>query len=148
MLNSSNYEELMSSTPEATKSIFSSKWSNKAISFGDIGEFPISHGLYFVFLRNEVAYIGKADKQHMADRCKQYIGSSSGGTLRKKIELVRQCSPQDAIAFIKENMEARFIEIADVMSIPVLEEVAIWAFQSRLNAIKPEAFRFSRLALE
>jgi hypothetical protein len=137
----------MSSTPEATRVALSAKWTDQAISFENIENFPEYYGLYFVILRNEVVYVGKADKQTIAKRCKQYVGRSSGGTLRKKIESVMLCKPQDAINFIKANMQAKFIEIVDIQRIPVIEEIAIWAFQSRLNAIKPGAFQYISLSL-
>lgn len=136
----------MASTPEATKAALSDQWT-PAISFEDINRFPAYHGLYFVFLRNEVVYVGKADKQTIVKRCKQYVCMSSGATLRRKIECVMTVGPQDAIKFIRANMQARFIKVEDVLRIPVIEEIAIWAFQARLNAVKPEAFKYSRLSL-
>jgi hypothetical protein len=147
VLNTTSYEGLMGSTAEAAKLALSAKWSEGLVSFGNMDSFPKHHGVYFVFFGEEVVYVGKADKQTIAKRCKQYVGSSSGATLRKKVECVWGCSGQDAVEFIKANMQARFMRIDDVEQIPVIEEIAIWAFQSRLNAIKPEAFTYERLIL-
>lgn len=146
-MNCTDYDGLMKSTPEATRAALSAKWTTQAVSFENINNFPGYHGLYFVFLSNEVVYVGKADKQTIETRCKQYVCLSSGATLRKKVESVMSCEPQVAINFIKANMQARFIKIEDILRIPVIEEIAIWAFQSRLNAIKPKAFQYSHLSL-
>lgn len=137
----------MSSTPETTIATLSAKWTAQAVSFESIDNFPKYKGLYFVFLSNEVVYVGKADKQTIVARCKQYICMSSGATLRKKVECVMSCTPQDAIRYIKTNLQARFIKVDDVQRIQVIEEIAIWAFQPRLNAIKPQTFQYGHLSL-
>lgn len=74
----------MECSTDATKQQITRHLSDILISFDNIEKFPSTQGLYFVFLEKELVYIGKADKQTIQDRCKQYINKSSGGTLRKK----------------------------------------------------------------
>lgn len=146
MLNSKNYNDFFSSTAEDSRRIINSKLSKDIISFSQINEFPIYNGLYFVFLEDIIVYIGKADKQNIRERCKQYINFSSGGTLRKKVECIKECNSSLAIDFIKSNLSAKFIHINNVDSISVLEEVAIWVYQPKLNVVKPTTFSFKKLS--
>lgn len=147
MINCRNYEEFLTCNPEEAKSKIESSLSDEPISFSSVDSFPENNGLYFVLLGDTVLYIGKADKQSIKDRCKQYLNKSTGGTLRKKIEYVRLCTPDDAINYISNYFAAKFIEIEDTEKIPVLEEVAIWAFQPKLNAVKPSAFSYKKLVI-
>ena len=58
---------------------------------------------------------------------------------------MKKCSKQEAISFIKNNFTARFFISKEVENLPVIEEIAIWAFQPRLNAIKPTTFSYDKL---
>lgn len=145
MLNSKNYDDILACTPDATRASLVKKMSNEALSFDNVFDFPTEYGLYFILLGEEVLYIGKADKQTIKDRCNQYINNSSGGTLRKKIESVQLCTSEEAINYIKSHLCAKFITSIDVDKLAVVEEVAIWAFQSKLNAIKPTTFHYDKL---
>lgn len=147
MLNSKNFEDLLNCSFEETKKIFMSQLANDLISFNKISEFPEKNGLYFVMFKNEILYIGKADKQTIKKRCNQYVNKSTGATLRKKVECVKVCDKQEAISFIKNNFTAKFFIFDEVEKLPVLEEVAIWAFQPRLNVIKPTTFRYGSLVV-
>lgn len=147
MINCSNYNQIFTCNPEEAKVTLESQLSDESVSFSNVDSFPNSNGLYFVFMGSDVVYIGKADKQNIKNRCKQYVNNSSGGTLRKKIECTRLCSSSDAISYICNSFAARFLEIDDVEKIPVLEEVAIWAFQLKLNVIKPSIFSYEKLVL-
>jgi len=64
-----------------------------------------------------------------------------------KIEYVRLCTPDDAANYISNYFAAKFIEIEDTGKIPVLEEVAILAFQPKLNAIKSSTFSYEKLVI-
>ena len=145
MINSKNFDDLISVSCEETKAIFMSQLTANEISFSSLSEFAESNGLYFVFYNDEVLYIGKADKQTIKKRCNQYVNESSGATLRKKVECVNKCGKQEAILFIKNNFSAKFFISNEVQKLPVLEEIAIWAFQPRLNAIKPTTFSYDKL---
>ncbi len=145
MLNSKNYDEVLACTPGAAKAILVQKMSKEALSFNNLLNFPSEYGLYFIVLGEEVLYIGKADKQTIKDRCNQYINNSSGGTLRKKIESVKSCTADQAINYIKSHLCAKFITSIDTDKLAVVEEVAIWAFQSKLNVIKPTTFQYDKL---
>ena len=147
MLNCKNFNELITCSCEDSKRIFLSQLTDDELSFASISDFPEGNGLYFVFYNNEIIYIGKADKQSIKKRCNQYVNESSGATLRKKVECVRKCSKQEAISFIKNNFTARFFISKEVEKLPVIEEIAIWAFQPRLNVIKPAFFSYDRLLI-
>lgn len=148
MLNSRNYDELLESSSFSAKERLTSLLSESIIPFSQIGEFPECNGLYFVMLGEEVLYIGKADKQTIKGRCEQYLNKSTGATLRKKIECVRSCNKDEAILYIKDYLSAKFIILNDIEQIPVIEEVAIWSFQPKLNVIKPSSFTFERLIIQ
>jgi|GEM_PF-1755708 excinuclease UvrABC nuclease subunit len=145
MLNCKNLNDLLTCSCEESKSIFVSQLTDEEVSFDSLSDFPENNGLYFVFYNNQILYIGKADKQSIKKRCNQYVNESSGATLRKKVECVRKCGKQEAITFIKNNFKARFFVSKEVEKLPVLEEIAIWAFQPRLNAIKPTTFNYEKL---
>lgn len=147
MINCRNYDEFLICNSEEAKSKIESSLSDDPISFLSVDSFPDNTGLYFVLLGDTVLYIGKADKQSIKDRCKQYLNKSTGGTLRKKIECVQLCTPDDAIDYISNYFTAKFIEIEDTKKIPVLEEVSIWAFQPKLNAVKPSLFSYEKLVI-
>jgi excinuclease UvrABC nuclease subunit len=147
MINCKRYDELLKCNPEDIKSKIESHLFAESISFLDVDSFPDNNGLYFVFLGSAVLYIGKADKQSIKDRCKQYTNNSSGGTLRKKIECVCSCSSSDATSYISNSLTAKFIVIEETKKISTLEEVAIWAFQPKLNVIKPSTFTYENLVL-
>ncbi len=132
----------MLSSPSSAIKAFESKLSKSTASFSNMSSFPLYHGLYFVYLENQVIYIGKADKQPIRKRCEQYVGTSTGATLRLKIEKATGSDKQGSIAYISKNLKARFIELGNLEQIPVLEEIAIWAFQPKLNVIKPKTFRY------
>lgn len=122
--------------------------TEEAISFSEMDRFPNEIGLYFAFLLGNVAYIGKADKQTIRKRCKQHVNQSSGGTFRKKIEATRKCSQKDAISYIQNEMTAKFITGIGENSIPAIEEIAIWAYQPILNAVKPTTFTYENLIIQ
>lgn len=147
MINCSNYDEFLICSSDAAKERIEGRLSREAISFSNMGSFPDCKGLYFVFLGSDIVYIGKADKQSIKKRCRQYVSKSTGGTLRKKIECTRLCDTDDAVNYISNYLTAKFIEISDVEKISVLEEVAIWAFQPKLNAVKPSVFSYEKLVL-
>ena len=146
MLNSENYEDILACTPDESKAKLAQCMIEPSVSFANITEFPSIHGLYFILLNEEILYIGKADTQTIQVRCRQYISPrDSGGTLRKKIECVKKCSPQDVVDYITSNLCAKFITSIEVTSLKVVEEIAIWAFHPKLNAIKPTSFQYDRL---
>ena len=146
MLNIKNYDDFINCTVDETKKIINNKLSKERISFDNINKFSNKNGLYFIFLNEMVFYIGKADKQDIQTRCKQYLNKSSGGTLRKKIECIKECNSEMAIEYIKTNLSARFVEIDTIDNIPMIEEIAIWAFQPKLNVIKPTVFSYQKLS--
>jgi len=146
VLNSEKYEDILACTPDESKAKLAQCMKEPSVSFANINEFPLTHGLYFILLNEEVLYIGKADTQTIQVRCRQYITPrDSGGTLRKKIECVKQCSPQDAVDYITSNLCAKFITSIEATNLSVVEQIAIWAFQPKLNAIKPTSFQYGRL---
>ncbi len=147
MLNIKSYDDFLSCTVEDAIQLLDSSLSANAISFNNIENFPQENGIYFVSLEDLIVYVGKADKQSIKARCNQYVNNSSGGTLRKKIEKVKLCNSVDAIAYIKANLSAKFIEITDIDKIPTIEEIAIWAYQPKLNVVKPTTFSYESCGL-
>ena len=146
MLNIKNFDDFISCTVEETKKTINNRLSKERISFKNIDNFSNKKGLYFIFLNEIVLYIGKADKQDIQTRCKQYLNKSSGGTLRKKIECIRECNSEMAIKYIKTNLSAKFVEVDTIDNIPMIEEISIWAFQPKLNVIKPTIFSYKKLS--
>ena len=146
MLNIKNFDDFINCTVDKTKEIINNKLSNKKISFKNIDNFSTKNGLYFIFLNEIVLYIGKADKQNIQTRCRQYLNKSSGGTLRKKIECIKECNSDVAIEYVKTNLSAKFVEIDTIDNIPMIEEISIWAFQPKLNVIKPTDFSYQKLS--
>ncbi|WP_421191069.1 GIY-YIG nuclease family protein [Aeromonas jandaei] len=147
MLNIKNYNELLHCTVADTIKSLVSHTSQEAISFNNINKFPNTNGIYLVSLSETIIYIGKADKQKIKTRCNQYLNASTGGTLRKKLEIVMACDSQTAINYIINNLSAKFIEITDINTIPTIEEIAIWAYQPKLNVVKPTTFSYENCKL-
>jgi hypothetical protein len=147
LLNIKSYDDFLNCTVADAIQLLDSKLSSNAISFKNIKNFPQTNGIYLVSLDNSIIYVGKADVQKINKRCNQYVNNSSGGTLRKKIEKVKLCNSEDAISYIKDNLSARFIEITDIDKIPTIEEIAIWAYQPKLNVVKPTKFSYESCVL-
>lgn len=68
MLNSKNFDEFLSSTPEQVMTFLNSKMTSPPISFNETSRFSNNNGLYFIFLDEVILYIGIADTQDIKKR--------------------------------------------------------------------------------
>jgi len=140
MLNTDNFTDLINSAYREDKEYFQSLLSKNHLDFRNISTFPKERGLYFLFWKEILLYIGSASAQSrtIKIRCQQYIQQGSGGeSFRGKIEILRDISSNEAIEFIKNNISAKFINYDKLNedSIKQLEQVAIYCYQPVLNFI-------------
>lgn len=76
------------------------------------------------------------------------VNKSSGGTLRRKIECVTGWNSIVAIDYIKSNLSAKFIDDIQFDKLKFIEEVAIWAYQPKLNAVKESSSFFNNICYQ
>ena len=140
MLNTDNFTDLINSACREDKEYFQPLLSKNQFDFKNISIFPKERGLYFLFYKDILLYIGSASAQSrtIKIRCQQYLQQGSGGeSFRGKIEILKSVSSNEAIEFIKNNISAKFINYdnLDEDSIKQLEQIAICCYQPVLNFI-------------
>ena len=79
MLNINNFESLIKLTHK-DKEYFQSLLSKEKVGFTDISNFPEARGLYFLFYKDTLLYIGSvsANDRTIKIRCQQYLHKGSG----------------------------------------------------------------------
>lgn len=103
------------------------------ISFKDVNKLPQEKGVYFIYDKDKLVYIGESGtgkKQRIRERCSQYVNKGSGATFRDKLMKDKNLQIDKAISYIKQYCSVRYILENELIK---MEHFTIGLFNPKYN---------------